>query len=753
MLKFQSINPSGCFSYGLSETIPLDNQGLVHLLGVNEDRDSDSNGSGKSSLFNALCEVVWGANPTQVSGAQVVNNSLYKGFNGRVELIADDGMTYRITYCRDWKDDDFYPVDNDNSCTYAGTSIFFDKFEDGMWRDLRGASMAETRKVIQNTIGLSYDRFISSSYLSPRTGNVILKGTNKERMDLMSGIIGLSEWDNVLDHCRAFRRDQQNGIIDLEKRLSFFEGVLLTLRNERDTLAKTDWADTVVKHETYLLELNVHADELNVQQEKVAKELQDALSKRSIGSTQLKNQISTLNREINLLESRSREPVVESPEMKSLSKELSSLEGELSGAEGLLKSYQSNSDRFLDTPEIKALRAEINKLEGEISALEGKLRAFKGKDGTSLNLESCPTCGSKENWDNIKHSMLEMQQELEVTISSYEKECSTKKEELKTLTETLRIELLTRAEDTVKTIKGQVVNSKALLETERDNLQKGRNSYIEEGRVKAAGLKQQILALEIQVAEVEAQASEVELTIVALNQDNRSINRSIAENNEKITQCSTRIEQYKAQVAKLEDLQNQLVVKEGELADLQAQVDLLKDEASYYDWLIHHAPYIKLHKLSVSLTELSGIVNKYLSSVGESIRVNISSFSEKKGKKSGPMSDMLKSEIELTITDGEKSIDPKLYSDGETSRVSLVIVRALHDMAAKNGNGCNLMFMDEIFSYVDHSSSQKMSDLFNFGGETVVVTDNSGRATDLLSFDSVWTARKKNGVTTLEVNA
>ncbi len=753
MLKFTSIVPAGMFSYGLAETIPLDNQGLVHLLGVNEDRDSDSNGSGKSSLFNALCEVVWGINPTSCSGQSVVNNSLHKGFNGRVELIADDGMTYRITYCRDWKDEDFYPVDNDNSCTYAGTSIFFDKFEDGMWRDLRGASMAETRKVIQNVIGLSYDRFISSSYLSPRTGNVILKGTNKERMDLMSGIIGLSEWDNVLDHCRAFRRDQQNGIIEFEKRLSFFEGVLLTLRNERDTLAKTDWADTVAKHETYLLELNVHADELNVQQEKVAKELQDALSKRSIGSTQLKNQISTLNREINLLESRSREPVVESNEMRSLSKELGKLEGELAVAEGTLKSYKSNSDRFFDMPESIALRAEINKLEGELSHFEGKLRIYQSKDGKALVLDSCPTCGSMENWDKIKGSMIEVQQELELTISSYEKDCATKKEELNTLTETLKIELIGKAEELVKTLNGQVVNSRSLLETERDNLQKGRNSYIEEGRVKAAGLKQQIQALEIQVAEVEAQASEIELTIVALNQETRSLNRSIAENNEKITQCSTRIEQYKAQVAKLEDLQNQLVVKEGELADLQAQVDSLKDEASYYDWLIHHAPYIKLHKLSVSLTELSGIVNKYLSSVGESIRVNISSFSEKKGKKSGPMSDMLKSEIELTITDGEKSIDPKLYSDGETSRVSLVIVRALHDMAAKNGNGCNLMFMDEIFSYVDHSSSQKMSDLFNFGGETVVVTDNSGRATDLLSFDSVWTARKKNGITTLEVNS
>jgi hypothetical protein len=43
-----------------------------------------------------------------------------------------------------------------------------------------------------------------------------------------------------------------------------------------------------------------------------------------------------------------------------------------------------------------------------------------------------------------------------------------------------------------------------------------------------------------------------------------------------------------------------------------------------------------------------------------------------------------------------------------------------------------------------------MGGLFNLIGDTVVVTDNSGRATDLLNFSTVWVARKKNGVTQLE---
>jgi hypothetical protein len=57
-----------------------------------------------------------------------------------------------------------------------------------------------------------------------------------------------------------------------------------------------------------------------------------------------------------------------------------------------------------------------------------------------------------------------------------------------------------------------------------------------------------------------------------------------------------------------------------------------------------------------------------------------------------------------------------------------------------------------VFSFVDHASSQKMAGLFQFVGDTVVVTDNSGRATDLLAFNRVWTARKSFGVTKLSVD-
>jgi DNA repair exonuclease SbcCD ATPase subunit len=679
MLKFLNINPTGLFSYGVSEAVDLDGLGLVHLVGVNEDRDHDSNGAGKSSLFNALCEIVWGENPTGVSGAGCANTQLGKGFCGRVEFLSGNDH-YRITYSRGWKDD-LYPVDTDNGVTYSGTSIYFETLQDGLWRDLRGASMAETRQAIQRVLGLTYERFMASSYLSPRAGNLLLKGTNKDRMAIMSGIVGLSSWDRILDSSRESRRGIQARVSEVEKKLAFAEGTYAQLVKDRDTLSSTDWETAAKQHEEYVVTQRVQEGQLVEQQAAVFQQIQEVTAKRSQAAIPVKNRISELNREISILESRNREPVQESPE-------------------------------------IRALGLEIRGLEGEVSVVEGKLRSYIARDGASLALDACPTCKSRENWDSIKHSIKDQQAALEAEISQFRSQIEEKRSRLKVLVE---------------------------------SQQQARAAYVQEGLDQEKGLRVEVSALEHELETVERAASELELTVINLNAQNMDLNSQILKVRNDINQAVSRIESYRAQIARLTELNSQVAAKAVDLAALQKVIDEANDEAGYFDWLIKHAPFIKLHKLSVSLVDLSALTNKYLSDIGESIRVNISSFSEKK-KAKGLLADSLKSEIDLSITDGEKEIDPRLYSDGETSRVSLAVSRALHDMAKKGASGCNLLFMDEVFSFVDHASSQKMAGLFQFVGDTVVVTDNSGRATDLLAFNRVWTARKSFGVTKLSVD-
>jgi DNA repair exonuclease SbcCD ATPase subunit len=132
--------------------------------------------------------------------------------------------------------------------------------------------------------------------------------------------------------------------------------------------------------------------------------------------------------------------------------------------------------------------------------------------------------------------------------------------------------------------------------------------------------------------------------------------------------------------------------------------------------------------------------------------VNLSSFDEKKNAKGAEdVKDTLKSEIKVEVIDGLKNIDPRLYSDGETAKISNALIRGLHDISLQSGYGCNILLLDEIFSYVDPANAQKVADSFQrLSAGSIFVTDNSGYVNDLVRFNERWVVRKRNGMSVLE---
>ena len=179
ILTLHSVNPTGMFSYGSSGNLPLLNKGLIHLKGINEDKGGDSNGAGKSSLFNVICELLFQENPTKVKGDEVINSVWGKGMAGRLIFTTSDNVHYRITYCRKWKEP-YYEVDNDNSISYVGNGLFLDRYDSTaqQWIDYRGATMADTKSRIQEIIGLTYNNFLAISFLSPRVGDTFTISNN-----------------------------------------------------------------------------------------------------------------------------------------------------------------------------------------------------------------------------------------------------------------------------------------------------------------------------------------------------------------------------------------------------------------------------------------------------------------------------------------------------------------------------------------------------------------------------------------------
>jgi DNA repair exonuclease SbcCD ATPase subunit len=335
-------------------------------------------------------------------------------------------------------------------------------------------------------------------------------------------------------------------------------------------------------------------------------------------------------------------------------------------------------------------------------------------------MKDCPLCGGKVS-EKKKTNILDKIHEIEVEIE----------QELKNYQER-KIEYDTFVYNAIEENKRQNESKRV----EKDNLLK----QVEDKRKESSMALEKYTQLNSTIEGVNRQLSVVK--------DERSKIKSQGES------LKSEIDRLRGRLVDHERMSTQVLEKEDAVTTLRGEISGVETEIVTYDWLITNIPYIKLHKLSVSMADLSDMINKYLMEMGDSSKVVIKSFDMKKDiKGAADIKDLLKSEIKLEIIDGNKNIDPKLYSDGEIGKISNAFIRGLHDLALRSGYGCNIMMLDEIFSFIDEGNSQKVSDSFtkSVKGKTVFITDNSGRVRDLVNFDKVWVVRKKNGQSKIEV--
>ena len=686
MLAIHSVNPTGMFSYGMSDDISLLNKGKVYLKGINVDKDGDSNGSGKSSLFNSICELLFKENPTGCKNDDVINSVWGKGMAGRLTFTNPQGDIFRVTYCRSWKDP-VYEADNDNKIAYLGTALFLDQFVEGVWLDRRGKGMPETSQRIKDAVGMTYERFVAISYMSNRVGDQFLRGTNKDRMNLLSGIIGIGEWDFVSDNCRLKKKALNSQIQGVESKIHYEKGSLQTLQEQYQSAISFDWDAYIADREEKLDEARrgwkLKSKEISEQEDNII------MLREQQSNSYNKESVATLDQRV------------------------SSVRSELSIKERKL----SQPLRVADDPKLSQALRIVNSQIGEIN---GSLRAFLGANSTLLDMDDCPTCGSEIS--ELRKSGLQGK------VDDLNNQLRDLKEEQADLNKQL-IDKRAEAEEASKAQKRVISQEVNELRVSLTSL----NEAIQEEKSKSFKYDSEIAGVKQKIAEIKA----LQQRYAAEGEQHKNA----------IDQAKTSIENTKA-------LGSQIEGKKEHVEFLQGEIDQISEDLSVYLWLIDNIPYIKLHKMSVAMAEISDLCNKYFEEIGDSMRVSISSFEEKTRKKNAAdVKDLMKSDVKLEITDGSKNINPKLYSDGEAGKVSIAIIRSLNEMARKSGQGCNLMVMDEVFSHVDTNNSQKIADNMSkmLKRGTIFLTDNSGFVENLIKFDQIWVAKKTNGQTVIEI--
>lgn len=175
--------------------IALDGLGLVHVSGVNNDETSaDSNGSGKSSLGDALHWTLWGSTARGVTGDDIVNTIAGKGAAGRV-TIDDDGEIYRVERYRK------YPKHKNNL-------LLFKQNDQGEWDDLTKGTTALTQKAVERLLGCSEEVFAAAVYSGQECMPDIPRMTDKQLKLLVEQAAGVDVLAGAYDVARERARER-----------------------------------------------------------------------------------------------------------------------------------------------------------------------------------------------------------------------------------------------------------------------------------------------------------------------------------------------------------------------------------------------------------------------------------------------------------------------------------------------------------------------------------------------------------------
>ena len=185
-MKFINLHITNFLSIGEAE-IRLADRGLTLLQGINEDDSSaDSNGSGKSSVADALCWNLYGTTARGEEGDKIVNRTA--GKDCRVALtIDDDGESYQIVRHRKHKT-------GKNSLTVS---------KDGGVTDLTKGTDKLTQALVQQIIGSSYEVFRSSIYAGQESFPDLPNMTDKQLKMLVEEASGVTILERAYEEART----------------------------------------------------------------------------------------------------------------------------------------------------------------------------------------------------------------------------------------------------------------------------------------------------------------------------------------------------------------------------------------------------------------------------------------------------------------------------------------------------------------------------------------------------------------------
>lgn len=343
-IKFKSIDIYGFRSLN-KVSVSLDNQGIVIVKGINEYEDkATSNGSGKSSIFEALIYAVF---EETSSGEKDVENRILK-----------DGYSIDLKF----------DIDNDHyrifrQCKKDKSTVSFYKNEE----DISARNKTDTNKLIQNTLNINKNIFLDSIFLSQNavTNLASLSPTaRKERLEI------LTNTDQIIEEFKEKIKERQNqyeaNCVDCRSNIDKNNGKKESLNNQIQQL-----------------------------QYKIEEQKQEIERKKQLGDTKdIEQQIDKLNENI-----RNNEESISAVEESIINID-NSIKEFNNKIEEYNNQYNELQTKILQKQsDISSLQFDLTKQDSEKQHIQQDIERIKQEIEKIKNSDTCPTCGRK--YDNI----------------------------------------------------------------------------------------------------------------------------------------------------------------------------------------------------------------------------------------------------------------------------------------------------------------------------------------------------------------
>lgn len=371
--------------------IDLDNQGLMLIKGYNEDNPSFlSNGAGKSSIIESIVYVLFGRTIRGVKADDVVNK--ISGCNCKVslDLVDDDGSSYKITRYRKHKT-------NKNSIGFYHNLT-----------DITPKSELELNKAIVKLLQTDYLTFTSSilysaeSFKFTQASDAEMKQAFEIMLDL--GIYSKCQ-EEVKSEISSINRDIQS----LNLNLASIESKLQILEENQVSLTEKskEWSKELDR------EIKDFEDHLESLKEQML-ELQDSLEVFDTNIAYAEKSIQEKQGVVQDYEAAIDKFVDLKTHLKDLEKSSDDVISAIRGTKQKIGDHQS---------EITSLQKKISRLESSKQERQNQLISNEDSIGAP-----CPFCGRPLEREHLQSAMDELQQ----TIYEYDSEINEHYEKIKT---------------------------------------------------------------------------------------------------------------------------------------------------------------------------------------------------------------------------------------------------------------------------------------------------------------------------------